>query len=243
MPIPASVCHRRPGHLRVGGLGMFMAVALVLAGPALAQGDETSLRAQVEGLAARHGFAVVGLDRLKPTPAKPLLDAGPVRDLQAILGDYNYMLIQKGGGAIKQLRILGAKLPFQPFYTVETQRRGVHHMIETVLVGPNGERQTATLMLDTGASTIVLPKSMIETLGFRPEALRSGTANTANGPVAIQFGELDRVRVGTAEVRKVRVGFIADDKIGDKSLLGMSFLDHFRLTIDDASNRLTLLAK
>ncbi len=62
-------------------------------------------------------------------------------------------------------------------------------------------------------------------------------------PDPIQFGELDRVRVGTAEIRKVRVGFIADDKIGENSLLGMSFLDHFRMTIDDANNRLTLVAK
>ncbi len=243
MSVRLSVCRRRLGRPRFGHLAIFLGLVFALAGPALAEGDETSLRAQVEGLAARHGFAVVGLGRLKPAPAKPMSDAGPVRDLQAILGDYNYLLIHKGGGEIRQLRILGAKLPFQPIYTVETVRRGAHHMVETELVGPNGARQTATLMLDTGASTIVLPESMIEILGFRPEALKSGTANTANGPVAIQFGELDRVRVGTAEVRKVRVGFIADEKIGENSLLGMSFLDHFRLTIDDASNRLTLLAK
>ena len=243
MPIRPSVRPRRPKRLRFGRLAMLMAVVSVLVGPALAYGGETSLRAQIEELAARHGFAVIGLPRLKNAPAMPVSDDGPVRDLQAILGDYNYLLIHKGGGEIRQLRILGAKLPFQPIYTVETVRRGAHHMVETELVGPNGARQTVTLMLDTGASTIVLPESMIEILGFEAAALKSGTANTANGKVAIRFGELDRVRVGTAEARKVRVGFIADDKIGENSLLGMSFLDRFRLTIDDANNRLTLLGK
>ena len=145
-------------------------------------------------------------------------------------------------GAIQQLRIIGAKRPNQPLYSVKTKRRGPHHLVEAELVGPNGMPQTVSLMLDTGASAIVLPASMIESLGFESGSLRAGTANTANGKVAIRNGKLRRVQIGHAEVYDVAVGFIADDKIGKKYLLGMSFLGHFRMTLDDDANRLTLLA-
>ena len=84
---------------------------------------------------------------------------------------------------------------------------------------------------------------MMEALGFEPGALRPGTASTANGPVPIQLGTLKSVRVGRARVRDVAVGFIADDRIGDQRLLGMSFLNHFQVTFDDEANRLILLAR
>ncbi len=134
-------------------------------------------------------------------------------------------------------------MPIQPLYTIRTTRRGAHHLVETVLVGPNGTGQTFSLILDTGASTIVLPSSMIEELGFKSNELKSGMANTANGQVPIRLGKLQQAQIGHAKAREVAVGFIADDKIGNKYLLGMSFLNRFRVTIDDDTNRLTLLAK
>ena len=68
-------------------------------------------------------------------------------------------------------------------------------------------------------------------------------ANTANGQVPVRVGKLQQVRIGNAKAREVAVGFIADDKMGNNYLLGMSFLNRFRVTIDDDANRLTLLAK
>ena len=230
-------------HALLGLCGAVALAVITLAMPARADEVESDLRGQIEGLAARHGFAVIGLKRLKAAPAKSLTSDGLTRNLWAILGDYNYLLIHDRDGGIRQLRILGAKLPIQPRYTIRTTRRGAHHLVETVLVGPNGTRQTFSLILDTGASIIVLPSSMIEELGFKPHELKSGTANTANGPVPIRIGKLQQVQIGNAKAREVAVGFIADDKIGNKYLLGMSFLNRFRVTIDDDVNRLTLLAK
>ncbi len=223
--------------------GVVALAVITLAVPARADEVESDLRGQIEALAARHGFAVVGLKRLKGAPAKSLTGDGLTRNVRAILGDYNYLLIHDRDGGIRQLRILGAKLPIQPLYTIRTTRRGAHHLVETVLVGPNGTWQTFSLILDTGASTIVLPSSMIEEFGFKPNELKSGMANTANGPVPIRLGKLQQVQIGHAKAREVAVGFIADDKIGNKYLLGMSFLNRFRVTIDDDANRLTLLAK
>ncbi len=239
-----SLFPRRASMRALLGLcGVVALAAITLAMPARADEGESDLRGQIEALAARHGFAVVGVNRLEAAPAKSLTGDGLTRNLRAILGDYNYLLIHDRDGGIRQLRILGAILPIEPRYTIHTTRRGAHHVVETVLVGPNGTRQTFSLILDTGASTIVLPSSMIEEFGFKPNELKSGMANTANGPVPIRLGKLQQVQIGHAKAREVAVGFIADDKIGNKYLLGMSFLNRFRVTIDDDANRLTLLAK
>ena len=128
-------------------------------------------------------------------------------------------------------------------YAVKTKRRGAHHLVEAVLVGPDGVEHTKMLMVDTGASAIVLPSSMIDRLGFQLDALKRGRSQTANGKVPIRRGTLWQVRIGDAEVDDVAVNFIADDKFGDRGLLGMSFLKHFRMTIDDDTNQLTLLPK
>ena len=57
------------------------------------------------------------------------------------------------------------------------------------------------------------------------------------------MGRLAAVRVGHAEVKDVPVTFIADKHLGRKALLGMSFLDHFRLTIDESAQRIILTTK
>ena len=223
--------------------GLCGALAAILMTLALAARADTDLRGQIEALASRHGFAVDGVERIEAAPAKALTGDSVDRDLRAMLGDYNYLLVHDPDGKVRRLRILGLKSPAPPRHIVRTTRRGSHHLVETELVGPTGECQTFSLMLDTGASLIVLPSSTIEELGFRLEDLRLGTANTANGPVPIRLGTLRQVRVGQARAEEVAVGFVADDKIGELYLLGMSFLNRFRVTIDDRANRLTLLPR
>ncbi len=221
-----------------------IAAVLVMHAPAAPADEiESDLRGQIERLASRHDFTVVGLERLRPAPAKPLTGDSLKRDLQTMLEDYNYLLIHAPDGGVRQVKILGYKVPAPPRYSVRTTRRGQHHIVDAVLVGPGGKRQRFPLMLDTGASIVVLPSSKIDALGFAPGDLRPGTAATANGPVAIRLGTLRQVRIGRAKVDEVAVGFIADDKIGETSLLGMSFLNHFRVTIDDSADRLTLLPR
>ena len=83
---------------------------------------------------------------------------------------------------------------------------------------------------------------MIGALGFQLELLIAGVAHTANGRVPIRFGRLRRVKICHAAVDDVAVRFLADDRIGKQNLLGLSFLNHFRATTDDNSNKLTMLA-
>jgi len=98
-------------------------------------------------------------------------------------------------------------------------------------------------MVDTGATTLVLPSSRIAELGFTAQDLRKGTSQTASGVVPMQLGRLRHVRIGGVSAADVEVSFIADDKLSGNQLLGMSFLQRFKMTIDDANNELILLAK
>ena len=98
-------------------------------------------------------------------------------------------------------------------------------------------------MVDTGASTVVLPKSMIGQLGFAVDELRDGWTQTANGRVRVKTGTLRSVAVGSAMAQDVTVTFLEDKRLNGARLLGMSFLQRFRMTIDDANNRIILTSE
>jgi len=148
------------------------------------------LRGQLVELAANHNFAVKGLERLDEEPAK--LVVGNLRvQVSLLLRDYDFVIIEDGQGGIRELWIFGRqparpKRPTRPRgeHTVKTTRRGSHHYVEAVLRGPSSQAHRSPFLIDTGASTVVLPASMIETLGFRGEDLREGWAQTAAGRIA-----------------------------------------------------------
>jgi aspartyl protease family protein len=223
---------------RVLGFAIFAALA-----PGV-PGQDGGLRAQVRELAAVHGFKVEGLYRLGDQPARPATGA-LARQLEILLAGYNYTTV-RGKDGISRLVIGSTKraAPLRrPKFAVNTERQpGGHHLVDGVLVGRLGRRQRVTLLVDTGASTVVLPHSMMEPLGFRPEALENGIAQTANGKVAAKVGVLTSVIVGAARADDVRVTFVPDRGLSANKLLGMSFLERFRVTIDDAGQRLILVA-
>ena len=86
----------------------------------------------------------------------------------------------------------------------------------------------------------MLPNSLIEPLGFERQGLVEQEVQTANGTVPALRGLLTMVDVGGAVVNDVAVMFLPDEHLGDQKLLGMSFLERFRLTIDDAKNEVVL---
>ncbi len=224
-----------------------MAVVVVLAGGSHAQTTpaETgagSLRAALGALARAHGIAVHGLETVDDQPA-PATAGTARRRLEALLADYSYMLVRKPGGGVDSVLIMGRKrrvVPPPEAIDIETSRRGAHHVVIVVLTGPGGNRVTVPMIVDTGASTIVLPASLIGRLGFEAEALEDSMLETANRRVRGKKAVLASVAVGAAVQRDVAVAFIDDDRLGGTMLLGMSFLGRYRLTIDDAENRITL---
>ena len=64
------------------------------------------------------------------------------------------------------------------------------------LTGPDGTAHDLRLIVDTGATSVVLPASWIDRLGFLPEELSPGMAHTAGGQVATQIGRLQAVAIG-----------------------------------------------
>ncbi len=225
---------------------LFAVGLAVLAGPARGQADEPatagSLRAVLGALAEEHGIAVHGLETVDDQPA-PATGGTPLRRVEVLLDDYSYMLVRKPGGGVESLLIMGRKrriVPPPETIDIETSRRGAHHIVIGVLTGADGDRVTVPMIVDTGASTIVLPSSLIARLGFDEEALADGVMETANRRVRGKKAVLASVEIGEAVQRDVRVSFIDDDRLGGTMLLGMSFLGRYRLTIDDADNRITL---
>ena len=241
-----------PARPRMENRGLVLAVALivlaglVLAFPSHGQTDATakagSLRAVLGALAQKHGIAVHGLETIEEQPA-PATDGTPLRRVEQLLADHSYMLVSKPGGGVKSVMIMGRKTKVVPppdDIDIETSRRGAHHVVMGVLTGPGGERVTVPMIVDTGASTIVLPSSLIARLGFDHDALADGLVETANRRVPGKKAVLTSAKIGEAVERDVAVTFIDDDRLGGTMLLGMSFLGRYRLTIDDADNRITL---
>lgn len=101
----------------------------------------------------------------------------------------------------------------------------------------NGE--AVTFLLDTGASQIALSTSLARQLGLK---LRGAvTVQTANGYVSGYQTRLDRVRLGSIELRDVAA--LATDGIDyDTVLLGMSFLRHVEFSQRGSSLTLKPLA-
>lgn len=125
---------------------------------------------------------------------------------------------------------------------IGTRREGTRHVVEAQLVGAGGKALRLDLVIDTGATSIVLPSSMMAPLGFAAADLAKGSAQTAGGTVPTRAARLARVSVGQAQAADVEVLFI-DDAIygqGHTPLLGMSFLGRFRFAVDAAQDRLIL---
>lgn len=230
----------------LGMVRLALALCLTCGALSIAQaqsdGAPTTLRAQLADLAARNDFAIEGLDRVAEAPAR--LPNGNLRtQTETLLAGYNHMLMVRRG-AVERVIVLGPKAPPGPRpdrVTITTTRSGRHHVASAVLVGTGRARLNVAMLIDTGATTIVLPTSMIERLGYRPDDLADAVMQTANGQVMGKQAVLRSVTMGSVVARDVAVSFVDDDRLGGKALLGMSFLGRFRMTIDDARNVVTLV--
>lgn len=84
------------------------------------------------------------------------------------------------------------------------------------------------VMVDTGASSVALPRSVAERIGIR---LRDRdfrhTARTANGETPMAVATLQSVEIGGVVVDNVEAAVLSDESLGGV-LLGMSFLGRLR---------------
>jgi clan AA aspartic protease (TIGR02281 family) len=107
-------------------------------------------------------------------------------------------------------------------------------------------RVQAKLVLDTGASTVMLRKGVADRLMrvntglFIPDMqLRLADGRVVNGKSVI----IRRIKVQDAEATNVSGCILLDDVGGADmydGLLGMSFLNRFKFTVDQKENKLIL---
>jgi len=200
------------------------------------------LGAALRRLAETHRFDIEGLDRTRGEEARDT--QGEIsRQIETLLAEFNYTIERGPGGGVSRIAILGRKRHIAPppdHAAVATARRGRHHLVEAVVQGNNPVQLALPLIVDTGASNVVLPESLMTPLGFRADELEVARFQTANKSVQGKIGVLRSVVVGGMAASDVRVAFIEDGLLDGAKLLGMSYLARFRLTIDDKNDQILL---
>lgn len=100
------------------------------------------------------------------------------------------------------------------------------------------DRLELPFLVDTGASSVSLPRAAVEALGIRigaetPRVL----VGTANGTIRVPVVQLDSVQLGAARVEGLEA-HVSDSM--DIGLLGGDFFNHFVYAVDAAEGVLTL---
>lgn len=110
-----------------------------------------------------------------------------------------------------------------------------HYRTEARLNG-----QAVNVLVDTGATYVSLDEATARRLGVHlsPGDFRYN-ASTANGEMKVAVAMLDRVRVGTVEIRQVEAVVSQGSRLST-TLLGMSFLKKLR-RFEVQSGRLNLV--
>jgi len=212
-----------------------------------------TLSEELETLAEKFQFEIVGTEFIEDEPA--IATEGSLYErLKDLLFEYNHIVLRAPNHGVKKIIVLGRKQPAPEMppdteqtgdatddkSEIPTQRQGAHHLITATLVGPSGQQLSQTLMVDTGASFVVLPQSKGAALGFDLFRLPEQKVQTAKGEHAARVGVLKALTLGEETVNDVQVAFIEDSLVGTTALLGMNVLSRFRITIDDERNVLTL---
>ena len=219
----------------VGGM-----IFTLLASAVVADG----VKSQLEWLAAVHHFELSGQTQLEGVPAVEAEGEIGVR-INRMLSGFNHVVIHAPNGEVSRVVVLGAKqttVPLPDRIIVNTHRLGSHHTLNATLIGENGVELDRRLIVDTGSTFVVLPRSLITELDLDPATLNTHELKTVAGSVTAQLGNLYALRIGGREIRDVAAAFVADAELGENLLLGMSLLKHFAVTFDDQQQRLILIS-
>lgn len=237
-----------------------LASLLLLAAPPLAA-QRVLVADELDRLAAEHEFEIKGIERLADAEGRADRPQLYPR-LRRLLEDFDHVIVANPRGRIERVIILGEKVPVDPslfvqseepameqedaaqgeeaVIVIDTVRKGTSHAVKVSLEGSEGKRVERILLVDTGADYVVLPRSLLDSLGYEEEGLGEREMQTANGKVTALLGTLDGVWLNDTRVAGVQAAFIEDGKLGGGGLLGMSLLGRYKMTIDDADGKLTL---
>lgn len=127
-------------------------------------------------------------------------------------------------------------LPAPGGYTVPLRRDGNVRVVEAVVDGT----VRLQLLLDTGAEFTVLSKAAARSLSLNLHNMAFIPLRSASGVFFAPMTKVRTITVGTATVPDVEV-VIHDATPGLDGLLGMSFLEHFSVSMTDTRLGLTPL--
>jgi len=220
-------------------------------------GLAADLRSQLEQLSTTHGFSIKGLDLIEDDPGRTT--SGTLyQQVEQLLEDYDHIVLRGPNDGIRRLVVVSQKRGYAPppppppaqqrpppkieaqSVDVPTERKGAHHKVSGNVEGNEGQQARVELLVDTGASFLVLPTSLAEQLGLRLSDMLQRSVQTAKGPVEALIGRVPQLRIGNATFPQVETAFINDAYLGGESLLGMSVFRGHKVVLDDAANRLTL---
>jgi clan AA aspartic protease (TIGR02281 family) len=168
--------------------------------------------------------------------ARTLEAAGRGEEALALYEDVHQRFPDAAAGASAQQRLdeLAERRPpakAKRSIAVRIQRSGSAILVDGQVEGAPDVR----FLLDTGSTLTIISTELAEELGFDLRAAnhRYVRLETANGPVEAPLVTLETVKIGGVVARDVQAA-VYDVRAVDPidGLLGLSFLDHFRYTID-----------
>jgi aspartyl protease family protein len=92
-----------------------------------------------------------------------------------------------------------------------------HFWVDATL---NGEK--VRFLIDSGATTTSISTDTARRAGIEPSSGIPAMVRTANGPVAVERGRAETLKVGT--IQRERVAVHISEAFGDMNVLGMNFL-------------------
>lgn len=122
-------------------------------------------------------------------------------------------------------------------YSIPVKPINGHFIVEVQI---NGNIK-ANLMVDTGASLVILSEKLGERLGVRNKKdFPSMSFSTAGGKIESPLFVLDSLKIGEAEVFGLEASTNPNFKGDIDGLLGMSFLGEFKVEIDRENSQMLL---
>ncbi|PCJ56020.1 MAG: hypothetical protein COA79_20115 [Planctomycetota bacterium] len=106
------------------------------------------------------------------------------------------------------------------------------------------KKKKIKFLIDTGATSVQIPRKMVKRLGIRLHKSNSIMCELANGQKVKAYRvTLNRFYLNGIKIKNLEAIILDDDNDAQAGLLGMSFLDQFHFKIDTEKHILTLKHK
>jgi aspartyl protease family protein len=219
-------------------------IAFIAIGALTVQAQEADdLYSQIQALQNQTNIQVIGLERIQ-NEDKVMTHGSPEQQLQQLLAPFNHITSRNAKGQIDRIVIINKKQKTEGNRIVlPTSTQGKHLLVSVAISGNGSIWQNLDMLIDTGSDLVVLPESMIDQLGIGNSTFKRRTIQTANGMVEAKLVLLQALKIAGETVENVEAAFIADRLLGKNSLLGMSLLGRYQITIDDQAQTITLFKR